>query len=228
MCADTLTVISVLRSCGETSGRQPSRVPFGRSTRYTFGTPTEDTLTGQLWPGLSVSSGGSKPPRQSSEEQSRTRIGALRSFASRAADGVRVTPDTSHAAQMVAARVTTRAALIGTTDTNKSYAVSGASGNARPGQRGYRLVIAARPLFTVRVIGNEAEERLVIEPAGGEYDLALGHPLIVHVYGRSLGPKNKDCDVEIERTPGRLILWIGSDDYRIWDDAGTEVTFLAK
>jgi hypothetical protein len=80
----------------------------------------------------------------------------------------------------------------------------------------------------VRVIGNEAEERLVIEPAGGEYDLALGHPLIVHVYGRSLGPKNKDCDVEIERTPGRLILWIGSDDYRIWDDAGTEVTFLAK
>jgi hypothetical protein len=69
---------------------------------------------------------------------------------------------------------------------------------------------------------------MVVEPAGGEYDLPAGRHLIVHIYGRSVGPDDKEADVEIERTPGRLTLWIASADYRIWDDAGTEITYLAE
>jgi hypothetical protein len=67
---------------------------------------------------------------------------------------------------------------------------------------------------------------LVIEPDAGEYDLPLGQQLLVHVYGRSLGPDDKDADIEIEHSPGRLTIWLASRNYRVFDDRGNELRSL--
>jgi hypothetical protein len=39
-----------------------------------------------------------------------------------------------------------------------------------------------------------------------------------------VGTADVVADVEIEHRPGSMIVWLVSADYRIWDQAGTEIT----
>lgn len=78
----------------------------------------------------------------------------------------------------------------------------------------------------MRLRGNEPHGRLLIEPAAGEYDLPRGRQLLVHVYGPSMGPDDKDADIEIEHSPGQMTLWLASGDYRVLDERGNELRSL--
>lgn len=81
------------------------------------------------------------------------------------------------------------------------------------------------PLFTLTAIGDEPNSRLVMEPNGGEYELPPGQRLRIDVYGAaSVGLDDFDGDVTIEHSPGRLTLRVASNDFRIWNEAGTEIT----
>lgn len=73
-------------------------------------------------------------------------------------------------------------------------------------------------------IGEVPDGRLVMEPAGGEYELPTGTRLRIDVYERWAGATENDADVTIEHKPGRSIIWLDTLAYRIWNEAGAEIT----
>lgn len=81
-----------------------------------------------------------------------------------------------------------------------------------------------KPVFTLMAIGEVPDGRLVMEPAGGEYQLPTGKGLRIEVYERWAGATDDDADVTIEHGPGRLTIWLDTQAYRIWNEAGAEIT----
>jgi hypothetical protein len=78
-------------------------------------------------------------------------------------------------------------------------------------------------LFTFRV---ETDQPIVvvIEPAGGEYDLAVDDEVRVSVFGATFGADDPDTDltVEVQRAEGRITLWVHALNYDVTNKAGKE------
>jgi hypothetical protein len=78
--------------------------------------------------------------------------------------------------------------------------------------------MADEPLYRLFVIGDEPGGRLVMEPAGGQYELPAGRELRIDV-----NASGSNADATIEHQPGFLTVWLDTMEYRIWDD-GVEIT----
>ena len=58
---------------------------------------------------------------------------------------------------------------------------------------------------------------------GSEYELTAHDEILVHLYSRPKGRRDRDADIEVARGEGKITLWLTSADYRAWNKPGIEL-----